>query len=255
MVAGATAGFRLAERTAKLLAPPSIVKDSPVFVHDKPGIADRMDRGQFVRILGITPVQGDHRLTVVNVLHQIVDIFHIIAFVTQEGTLPERQDDVGGGEDLLHKGGIRRIGGGRQLIERQTGNTVHQHMVLVAPIKLIIVLIVLIGRGMNPQSAVRIGFGVVLKKQGRISCQRVGDREDTVQGDIWKSPEHGRRKTSRGSHPGCATQPLWNGRRCSGCRWESDLRHIQTRRTTQRLANIERLYNQQRYHSRSGIHS
>ena len=36
-------------------------------------------------------------------------------------------------------------------------------MVLISPIKLVIALIVLVGRRMDAQSAVRVGFGVVLR--------------------------------------------------------------------------------------------
>ena len=72
----------------------------------------------------------------------------VVAFVTQEGALPERQD---------------RVGGSSPFIERQSGNTVHQHMVFVSPVKLITAFVVLAGGGMNAQGAVRVDFGMALR--------------------------------------------------------------------------------------------
>ncbi len=69
---------------------------------------------------------------------------------------------VGGGEYLLNNSRIRRIGRGSQFVKRQAGNAVHQHMVFISPVKLIPSLVMLVGCGMNAQSAVRVGFGMVL---------------------------------------------------------------------------------------------
>ena len=116
MAAGTAASFRLAERTTKLLAGAPIVRGFPILVHSKARITNGIASWKFLRVFRVVLIERDNGLTVVNVLHQMVDILHIVALITQEGTLPEGQDGVGGGEDFLHNGGIGCIGGGRQLI-------------------------------------------------------------------------------------------------------------------------------------------
>ncbi len=165
VVAGASSRFGLPERAAEFLADAVFVsvKNLSIFSHGKTSIADKAFRGQFVWVLGIALIQRDNGIALVDILHQVVDRFHIVTLVAQKGTFVERQNGIGSGKYPLHNGRIRHVSGGGQLIERQAGNTVHQHMVLVAPVKLNPSLIVLIGCGVNAQGAVRVGFGVVCR--------------------------------------------------------------------------------------------
>lgn len=164
MVTGAATGFRLPERTAKLLAQASMAIGSlSILVHGKARIANGVAGRQFLRGLCIAFVQRDHSISPVDVFYQVIDGFHIVAFVAQEGALMKGKGMIGAGEYLLNNSGIRHIGGGSQLIKRQTGNAVHQHMVFVSPVELITPLIVLVGCGVDAQGAVRVNFGMVFR--------------------------------------------------------------------------------------------
>ena len=72
-----------------------------------------------IGVLRIALVQWDHSFSIVNVFHQIIDRFHIITLIAQEGTLLNGQGAVGGGENFLNNGGIHHIGGGGQFVEGQ----------------------------------------------------------------------------------------------------------------------------------------
>ena len=182
-------GFGMTERAAEFLADSSLVKGFPVLVHGQPGGANQTAGGQLVGVLGIALIQRNNGLALIDVLHQIVDRFCIVALVTKECTLPEGQNSVSSGEYLLHDGGIRRVSWGSQFIERQTGNAVHQHMVFVTPVKLILSFVVLVGCRVNAQGAVRVSFGVVLRvefvfaKGLRIVLFCVGCNRRRVQAD------------------------------------------------------------------------
>ena len=88
-------------------------------------------RQEVFRIFCIAFVQWNDSFSLVDIFYQVVELGHIIGFVTQEGTLQKRDGMVGGGQYFPRNGTIRHIGGGSQFIKGQTGNTVHQHMVFV----------------------------------------------------------------------------------------------------------------------------
>ena len=132
-----------------------------ILVHGKARITEGIAGREFFRVFCIALVQWDHGVSLVDVFYQIINCFHVVALVTQEGTLLKGESLVGSGEDFLNDGGISRIGGSGKFIERQIGNAVHQHMVFVSPVKLITPFIVLVGRGMNTQRTVWVGFWVV----------------------------------------------------------------------------------------------
>ena len=93
-------------------------------------------------------------------LHGVVDAFHIIALVSKEGTLPQRDNLVSCGENVGGHCGIHHVSGRSQFIQGQAGDTIHQHMALVSPVKLEASLVVLVGGGVNAQGAVRVTFNV-----------------------------------------------------------------------------------------------
>ncbi len=164
VVTGAAAGFGLPEGAAELLAQASVaIGCLAILVHGKARVANRIAGREFSGIFGIAFVQRDEGLTVVYILDQVVDFLYVVALIAQKSALLKGKGVVGSGEYLLNDSRIRRVGRGGQLVKRQTGNAVHQHMVFISPVKLISSLVVLVGCGMNTQSAVRVGFGMVLR--------------------------------------------------------------------------------------------
>ena len=146
VVTGTAAGFGLAERTAKLLAQAAMTIGSlPVFVHGKTRIADGIASREFLWVFCIALVQRNHSISLVNILYQIIDRFHIVPLVAQEGTFLKGNGIVGSSEYFLNNRRIRRIGGGGQFINGQAGNAVHQNMIFVAPVKFMPLFIVLVG--------------------------------------------------------------------------------------------------------------
>ncbi len=132
-----------------------------ILVHGKARITEGIAGREFFRVFCIALVQWDHGVSLVDIFYQIINCFHVVALVTQEGTLLKGESLVGGSKYVLNNGRIRHIGGRSQFIKGQTGNAVHQHMVFVSPVKLITPFIVLVGRGMNTQRTVWVGFWVV----------------------------------------------------------------------------------------------
>ena len=163
MAARTNAVFGLAEGTAEFLTGSSMIRCFSVLVHGKTRITNGIASRQLLRGLRIALVQRDNGFSLINILHQIVDRFPIIALVAQEGTLAKGKGIVGGSKNFLNNGRIRHIGGSRQLIKRQAGNAVHQHMAFVPPVERISPLVMLVGRGMNAQSAVWVSFGMVFR--------------------------------------------------------------------------------------------
>lgn len=161
MVAGANTGLGLAERAAVFLAGTPIVGGFAVLVHSQPGRADWItDRNRF-RGFRAAWIEGDKCLALIDCFYRIVDVFHVIALVGKEGAFLQRNRLIRSCEDLSGDGGIGDIARCGQLVERQPGDTVHQHMALVPPVELIPPLIVLVGGRVNAEGTVRVAFGVV----------------------------------------------------------------------------------------------
>ena len=161
VVTRANTGFGLTERAAVLLAGTPIVGGFAVLVHSQPGRADWItDRNRF-RGFRAAWIEGNKSLALIDRFHGVVDAFHIVALVGKEGVFLQRDRLIRGREDLSGDGGIGDIARRGQLVERQAGDAVHQHMAFVSPVELIPPLIVLVGGRMDAQSAVRVTFGVV----------------------------------------------------------------------------------------------
>ena len=101
------------------------------------------------------------RLAIIDVSHGVADAFCVITLIRKEGTLLQRDDVVGCGEDVNSTGGVGSAGRGGQLVERQTGDAVHQHMAFVSPVELIPPLIVLVGGIVDAEGAIRVTCRVV----------------------------------------------------------------------------------------------
>ena len=162
VVAGTFAGFGLAEGAAVFLPnPPSAIGGLAIFVHSQPGRADWItDRNRF-RGFRAAWIEGNKSLALIDRFHGVVDAFHIVALVGKEGAFFQRNRLIRSCEDLSGDGGIGDIARCGQLVERQAGDAVHQHMTFVAPVELIPALIVLVGGRVDAEGAVLIAFWVV----------------------------------------------------------------------------------------------
>ena len=160
VVTRANIGFGLTEWAAEFLPGTIIVGGFAIFVHSQSSITDQVTcRKSFA--LGIAFFEGDKSFPIIDRFHGVVDAFRVVALIREKGTPLQREDLVGCGEDVNGNCGIHDVGLDGQLIERQPGDAVHQHMTFVAPVELIPPLIVLVGGRMDAQSAVRVTFGVV----------------------------------------------------------------------------------------------
>ncbi len=175
VAAGANTGLRLAEGTAEFLPnSPSAIGGLAVLVHGEPGLADRITGRKRFRGSRAAWIEGNKRLTLIDRFYGIVDAFHIVALVGKEGAFLQRNRLIRGREDLSGDGGIGDIARRGQLVERQPGDAVHQHMAFVAPVELVPALIVLVGGRVDAQSAVRVAFRVLFLGE-LVSLQRISD--------------------------------------------------------------------------------
>ena len=161
VAARANTSLRLAERTAVFLPGTPIVGRFAVLVHGKPGLADRITGRKRFQNLRTTRIEGNKSLALIDRFHGIVDAFHVIALVGKEGAFFQRNRLIRGREDLSGDGGIGDIARRGQLVKRQAGDAVHQHMTFVAPVELIPALIVLVGGRVDAEGTVRVAFRVV----------------------------------------------------------------------------------------------
>ena len=161
VVAGANAGLGLAERAAVFLAGTPIVGGFAVLVHSQPGRADWITGRKRFRGFRTAWIEGDKGLALIDRFYRIVDAFRIVALVGKEGAFFQRNRLIRGREDLSGDGRIGDIARCGQLVERQAGDAVHQHMTFVPPVELIPPLIVLVGGRVDTQGAVRVAFGMV----------------------------------------------------------------------------------------------
>ena len=160
VVTRANAGFGLTEWAAEFLPGTIIVGGFAIFVHSQSSITNQVTcRKSFA--LGIAFFEGDKSFPIIDRFHGVVDAFRVVALIREKGTSLQREDLVGCGEDVNGNCGIHDVGLGGQLVERQAGDAVHQHMAFVSPVELIPPLIVLVGGRMDAQSVVRVAFGVV----------------------------------------------------------------------------------------------
>ena len=144
VVTGTLPSFGSAEGAAVFLTNPVPVIGFAVHEHWETGLADKPAGGQLVRIFGIALVERDDCIAMIDFFDRVVDMLGVVALVGDEGTLLQRDDFVGLFEHSFNHGGIRNLGSGGQLIERQAGDAVHEDMVLVTPVEFVVFLVVLV---------------------------------------------------------------------------------------------------------------
>ena len=155
VVTRANTGLGLAERAAVFLAGTMIVGGFAVLVHSQPGRADRITGRKRFQGVHAAWIEGNKRLALIDRFYGIVDAFHIVALVGKEGAFLQRNRLIRGREDLSGDGRIGDVARRGQLVERQAGDAVHQHMTFVAPVELIPAFIVLVGGRVDAEGAVQ----------------------------------------------------------------------------------------------------
>ena len=145
VVTRANAGFGLTEWAAEFLPGTIIVGGFAVLVHSQPGRADWIAGRNRFRGFRTAWIERDKCLALIDRFYGIVDAFHIVALVGKEGAFFQRNRLIRSCEDISGDGGIGDIARCGQLVERQAGDAVHQHMAFVAPVERIPALIVLVG--------------------------------------------------------------------------------------------------------------
>ena len=155
VVTRANTGLGLTEGAAVFLAGTPIVGGFAVLVHGEPGLADRITGRERFRGFRAAWIEGNKRLALIDRFYGIVDAFHVIALVGKKGAFLQRNRLIRGREDLSGDGGIGDIARRGQLVERQPGDAVHQHMTFVSPVELIPPLIVLVGGRVDAEGTVQ----------------------------------------------------------------------------------------------------
>ena len=169
VIAGAYAGFGLAEGAAELLAGTTVIGGFAVLVHGEAGVAKEVADRQLGRVFGVSLVERDDGIALVDITDGIVDGLGVIALVSDEGAFLDEDDLVGGLEDIEGDGGIGDIGGRGEFVDGQAGDTIHEDVILVAPVELVVLLVVLVGGGVNAQGTVGIVAGLVLRVELRFA--------------------------------------------------------------------------------------
>ena len=145
VVAGTVVQMRSAlVGTAVFLSCSAVVGEFAVPVHCQSCFTNGSAARNLVQVLRIAFIERDHTVTVVNIMHGIVDRFYIVGFICNKGAFLHGQILVGFLEDIQSNSRICHICGGGQFANRKSGNAIHQNMILISPIKLKIALIVLI---------------------------------------------------------------------------------------------------------------
>ena len=130
-------GFGLAEGAAVFLPDsPFAIGGLTILVHSQPGLTDRITGRKRFRGFRAAWIERDKCLALIDCFYGIVDAFHIVALVGKEGALFQRNRLIHGREDVSGDGRIGDIARRGQLVERQTGDAVHQHMTFVSPVEL-----------------------------------------------------------------------------------------------------------------------
>ena len=131
MVTGANITLGLAEGTAEFLLGTPIVGRFAILVRSHSGLTDRITGRNRFRGFRAAWIEGDKGLALIDRFYRIVDAFHIVALVGKEGAFFQRNRLIRGRENLSGDGRIGDVARRGQLVERQSGDAVHQYMAFV----------------------------------------------------------------------------------------------------------------------------
>ena len=136
-----------------------------ILVHGKTGLTNDIAGKKRCGILRAARVERNDAITVIHSLYGIVDCLDVVALIPNEGELVKRQKRIRAREDVKGDGAVGNIGGGRHFVKGQTGDTVHQHMALVAPVEGVVLFGMLVGGGMHAQTTVGVGLRLMLLRE------------------------------------------------------------------------------------------
>ena len=153
MVAGTFAGFGLTERAAVFLPGTIIVGGFAILVHSQSSRADRIAGRKRFQNLHTAWIERDKCLALIDRFYGVVDAFRVVALIREHPCkgriwLAAARMSTATAESMM-------LALGGQLVERQPGNAVHQHMAFVSPVELVPPLIVLVGGRMDAEGTVQ----------------------------------------------------------------------------------------------------
>lgn len=149
VIAGAGRGFGLTERTVEFLVGSAIFGVFSILIHSEADVTDGMAGRKLLGVPGVPWIKGNYGVALVHIPDKIVNGYHVISLIGNESAFRNRKDLICFGKDTLCDGGIGDIGRRSQFPDGQTGDAVHKHMVFVAPVKLEVLLVMLVGSGMD----------------------------------------------------------------------------------------------------------
>ncbi len=136
-----------------------------IFPHGKTCFAYWISLREKLWILGITTVKGNDAFAVIKFFYLIINIFYIIAFISQKSTFFDRQKTMNISKNVKCNSGVSNICGGCQFIKRKTGNAVNKYMIFIPPIKFKLLFVCLIRSGMNSQFTIFVSFRLVVGRK------------------------------------------------------------------------------------------
>lgn len=113
----------------------------------------------------VSRVEWNDAFANVNVLDGVVDLLDAVAFIGDQRAFFEQEDLVGAIQQFKHHGMISNFCSTCQLTKRQTADAINDDMAFMTPEKFMLLLIVLIGCGVNAKLAIEIFFLMILRRK------------------------------------------------------------------------------------------
>ena len=132
------------------------VRRFSVFAHCQAGFADWIAARKQFWILCAAFVKRDNSFSVIRIPNQVVNCFDVVAFIRKEGAFLQREGLIRSLQNEFDNGRVSDVCGRGQLVKRKARYAIDQHMAFIAPIKFIILFILLVGSRMNAKRTVRI---------------------------------------------------------------------------------------------------
>lgn len=138
MITGAATGFGTFEGTAELLSGAVVVGEPAITVHGKPGITEGRAGGQLLNVLSVSGIDRDEAFPGKLIVDHVVDSLDIIPSITDEVAFLNGKEIICLSQHFHSDLVVKDIGGGGHLEQREAGHDITEHMVLVAPIELVV---------------------------------------------------------------------------------------------------------------------
>lgn len=132
-------------------------------VHCKPGITNRIALREAFGFFRITLIQRDDGFPAIKAFDTVVNAFGIIALVRDKSTLGKRKHGICSGEEIKCDRTVGDIRGAGHVKKGQPGDTVHEDVVLVAPVERNVLFAGPVGSGVDAETAVRIRLRLIFR--------------------------------------------------------------------------------------------